>query len=72
MSYRITPIRLRNLSREVKVQKLDKANEILSDLDKAKVLGYPTPYELADKYMTHNLADMISHDYEYISKKLRK
>ena len=72
MSYRITPVRLRNLSREVKVQKLDKANEILSDLDKAKVLGYPTPEELADKYYTSDLANMINNDYEYISKKLRK
>ena len=72
MSYTVAPVRLRNLGKRTQVQKLDKANEILSDLDKAKVLGYPTPEELADQYYTSDLANMINNDHEHISKKLRK
>jgi len=72
MSYAVAPVRLRNLGKSTQVQKLDKANEILSDLDKAKILGYPTPEELADKYYTSDLVNMINNDHKYISKKLRK
>jgi len=70
MSYTRAAKRLHELGKKTQEQKLDKANEILSDLDKAMVLGNPTPEELADKYFTHALMNMKNHDHEYIKKRL--
>ena len=59
----IKPVPLRNLSKDLANEKLELANDILADLNKAQRLGNPTPEDLAEKTFHHNLRYMKAMDY---------
>lgn len=59
----IKPVPLRNLSKSLADEKLELANDILADLNKAKRLGNPTPEKLAENTFLHNLKYMKAMKY---------